>query len=599
MTSSAPTPHAMTSTDADAADAAHRAVNNEKPPAKSEKAAQAQEADDADDEAEAAYAVVPPDGGWGWVVMLAGFCCNLIVDGIISSFGMFLSDISRDLGESKPRVAIVGSLLSGFYLMAGPFVSALANRYGFRVVAILGSVLGCISFALCYFANSVIYLCIGYGFLGGVGFGLVYVPAVIAVGFYFERWRALATGIAVCGSGIGTMLIAPLSSTLISTFGWRGTFLIQAGLVLNCAIFGALFRPLKPVRVKVEPEATKEPAELPLLLRMKMVREMTTSANSIGGNNNMRASVGSLAHKRPSSVAHDDEKPLRHRTTSESSARSSHTPTAFRPLYKEDAFFGGSLARLSQYTSQAHSIDYHVSVSHLPTKQDIEEERECQLCPEAVQRALGSMLDISLLQSPSFMLLSVSGFLTMMGFYVPFIYITDRATINGMDQSLAMWLVSTIGIANTIGRIGCGVLGSFPGSKPLFINNVALSIGGIATLLSGISTADGYLFFYSAVFGLATACFASLRSLIIVDLLGLERLTNAFGLTLLFQGVAAAIGSPLAGAFMEATGSYDASFYLSGGLILASAVILYPLGKLNAWEKSRQKRTGEKTNCVI
>jgi len=66
----------------------------------------------------------------------------------------------------------------------------------------------------------------------GIGFGLVYVPAVIAVGFYFERWRALATGIAVCGSGIGTFLMAPLSTLLISTYGWRGALLIQAGKAL-------------------------------------------------------------------------------------------------------------------------------------------------------------------------------------------------------------------------------------------------------------------------------------------------------------------------------------------------------------------------------
>jgi hypothetical protein len=43
------------------------------------------------------------------------------------------------------------------------------------------------------------------------------------------------------------------------------------------------------------------------------------------------------------------------------------------------------------------------------------------------------------------------------------------------------------------------------------------------------------------------ACFASLRSILIVELMGLDKLTNAFGLLLLFQGVAAAIGSPIAG----------------------------------------------------
>lgn len=86
------------------------------------------------------------------------------------------------------------------------------------------------------------------------------------------------------------------------------------------------------------------------------------------------------------------------------------------------------------------------------------------------------------------------------------------------------------------------------------------------------------------------ACFASLRSILLVDLMGLEKLTNAFGLCLLFQGVAAAIGSPMAGAFMDATGSYDASFYLSGSLILISGIMCYPLNMISQWEKKRENK---------
>lgn len=63
--------------------------------------------------------VVPPDGGWGWVIVAASFMCNLFVDGIIFSFGVFLNDISDAFAVSKARVALVGSLQSGFYLMAG------------------------------------------------------------------------------------------------------------------------------------------------------------------------------------------------------------------------------------------------------------------------------------------------------------------------------------------------------------------------------------------------------------------------------------------------------------------------------------------------
>lgn len=111
--------------------------------------------------------VVPPDGGWGWVVVAASFACNMVVDGIIFSFGTFLPYIQLSFAASKAHAALIGSLMSGFYLMAGPFASAIANRYGFRIVAISGSILGAFAFVLSYFATSVQFLCISYGLIGG------------------------------------------------------------------------------------------------------------------------------------------------------------------------------------------------------------------------------------------------------------------------------------------------------------------------------------------------------------------------------------------------------------------------------------------------
>ncbi|KAA0194496.1 hypothetical protein HAZT_HAZT006751, partial [Hyalella azteca] len=72
----------------------------------------------------------------------------------------------------------------------------------------------------------------------GLGFGMIYLPAVVCVGYYFEKKRALATGIAVCGSGVGTMLFPPFVKFLLAQYGWRGTNILLAGLVLN-AVVGA------------------------------------------------------------------------------------------------------------------------------------------------------------------------------------------------------------------------------------------------------------------------------------------------------------------------------------------------------------------------
>lgn len=51
-----------------------------------------------------ATVVVPLDGGWGWVVVAASFCCNVIVDGIVMSAGMFQQAIRDEFGASVSEV---------------------------------------------------------------------------------------------------------------------------------------------------------------------------------------------------------------------------------------------------------------------------------------------------------------------------------------------------------------------------------------------------------------------------------------------------------------------------------------------------------------
>lgn len=194
----------------------------------------------------------------------------------------------------------------------------------------------------------------------------------------------------------------------------------------------------------------------------------------------------------------------RPRTFSESKDQKGTATDINRPLYRDDIFFGASLTRLPQYTSRT-SVAYNLSVTRLPTRNDIREEKEkkCRICPEAVRRTLATMLDFSLLKSPSFLLLAIGGAFTMMGFYIPFMYLSHRATFNGIDPGTAIWLVSAIGIANTVGRVLCGVLSSFPGVNALFVNNAALTVGGAATLFSGFSLSEEFQFTYSVIFGLA------------------------------------------------------------------------------------------------
>ena len=104
--------------------------------------------------------------------------------------------------------------------------------------------------------------------VAGFGFGLIYLPSIVSVSYYFEKRRALATGLAVCGSGLGSMIFGPITQALLQNYGWQNTLTLLSGIVLHCAVFGALMRPLEPeVRLEqVRPRAKSFVDRLVLVL---------------------------------------------------------------------------------------------------------------------------------------------------------------------------------------------------------------------------------------------------------------------------------------------------------------------------------------------
>ena len=83
--------------------------------------------------------------------------------------------------------------------------------------------------------------------ISGSGLGLMYLPSLVMVGHYFKKKRALATGIAVCGSGVGGFVFAPLSELLLDLYTWRGAMWVLSAICLNGMVAGALFRPINTV----------------------------------------------------------------------------------------------------------------------------------------------------------------------------------------------------------------------------------------------------------------------------------------------------------------------------------------------------------------
>lgn len=183
-----------------------------------------------------------PDGGWGWVVVFSSLIISMIADGISFSFGLLYSEFLIHFGATKSATSWIGSLFMAVPLLSGPIGSALVDRYGCRMMTIVGGVISGLGFVMSVFCNSIFTMYLTFGVVAGMGLGLCYVTAVVSIAYWFDKKRTLATSLGACGTGIGTFVYAPMTQYFINEYGWRGTVLLLAGTFFNMCVCGAVMR---------------------------------------------------------------------------------------------------------------------------------------------------------------------------------------------------------------------------------------------------------------------------------------------------------------------------------------------------------------------
>ena len=162
---------------------------------------------------------------YGWFVVAGTFAVTFVGFGNAYSFGAFLPSLQHDFAASRGSVSLVFSLAGFFYFGLGVISGPLADRWGSRLLAVTGMILVAVGLALASVARSLTEVYAAYGLGVGLGIGCAYVPAVAAVQRWFSRRRGFASGLAVSGIGVGTLVMPPFVAFLIGLLGWRGTYL--------------------------------------------------------------------------------------------------------------------------------------------------------------------------------------------------------------------------------------------------------------------------------------------------------------------------------------------------------------------------------------
>ncbi|XP_077990991.1 monocarboxylate transporter 12-like [Glandiceps talaboti] len=184
-----------------------------------------------------------PDGGWGWVVTGGCFCCLLFTPGLSEAFGIFFLEFRRYFQADAAAISWIASIMMSMTFFASPVAAGLSNKFGCRPVVFVGGILSSCGLLLSSFATSVFFLYFSFGILVGFSYGLVFIPSIVLVSYYFKKRHAMANGLAFSGSAMGVMIFPPLCHFLIEHYGWRGALIFLAGLNSNICVFASLFRP--------------------------------------------------------------------------------------------------------------------------------------------------------------------------------------------------------------------------------------------------------------------------------------------------------------------------------------------------------------------
>ena len=162
---------------------------------------------------------------YGWIVVAAAFAVCFVGFGCAYTFSAFVPALQRDFEASRGSVSLVFSLAGFLYFALGVVSGPLADRWGARRLAMLGMLLVGAGLALAGVARSLHAVYAAYGLGVGVGIGCAYVPALGAVQRWFVTRRGVASGLAVSGIGVGTLVMPPLATALIDALGWRNAYL--------------------------------------------------------------------------------------------------------------------------------------------------------------------------------------------------------------------------------------------------------------------------------------------------------------------------------------------------------------------------------------
>lgn len=478
-------------------------------------------------------------------------------------------------------------------------------------------------------------LSFSYGVLVGIGAGLSFPPTVYIVTSYFVKLRGLANGLCISGSALGSIILPPVLRWLLEEFGYHGACLIMGGITLNVLVGALFYEPVEQHMVRVPrarpaledipeeedigivmkfenvDETAAAPAELdekhlpynsppsPLYLPdddkqlfvrsasaavvqsyakpgdefQPRVRKISTpvrlpqrNQTFTPGQLNSQSSLYAVPEGRSSSNKLTNRHSSRNRLSKRSPSTSSF-------LYISTPYHGSTLSfqpkEFSSHLSLRSAGSGTAAGGDAGTKDGAGAGDDTQGPKEPAQRT--KFFDLGLLKDPMYLVILISNSTNAISYTNFIILLPSFGMDRQFNKSLSAYLLSVVSATDLIGRIGGSALSDMGFIPKTWYFVGGLTVSGISLALLPFAYSYGAVCFWCALFGLASGIYVGITAVIMADMLGTERLTSSYGISLFVNGILQLVGPPLCNYWVEAVNDYNPLFHALGLTLLLGA----------------------------
>lgn len=192
-----------------------------------------------------------------WRVVLGGILSNFCA-GMLYSWSIYVNPLMEAHGWERGAVSLAMSIATLVIPISMIPAAKILAKKGPTKTALIGTIFLVLGLAIAGLTASLPLLYLGFGVFGGIGVGFIYGTPIATCVKWFPDKKGLISGLAVGGFGLGSIVFAPICTSVIASLGPNTTFLIQGAITLVGMLIAAPLMKAAPDGFK--PEGWTPPA---------------------------------------------------------------------------------------------------------------------------------------------------------------------------------------------------------------------------------------------------------------------------------------------------------------------------------------------------